>query len=42
VTIIWIQQVQNDRTITNNKPEIINCDNEKETRTSINVKIVGD
>jgi len=29
VTILWNQQVQTDRTIPNNKPNIIICDNEK-------------
>ena len=28
---MWNQQVQTDRTIPNNKPDIINLDNEKET-----------
>ena len=31
VTILWNQQVQTDRTIPNNKPDIIICDNEKRT-----------
>jgi hypothetical protein len=31
VTIPWNQQVQTDRTIPNNKPDIINCDSKKET-----------
>ena len=31
VTILWNQQAQTDRTIPNNKPEIIICDNEKRT-----------
>jgi hypothetical protein len=30
VTILWNQQVQTDRTIRNNKPDIIISDNEKE------------
>ena len=29
-TILWNQQVQTDRTIRNNKPDIKICDNEKE------------
>ena len=29
ITILWNQQVQTDRTIPNNKPDIIICDNEK-------------
>ena len=28
VTILWHQQVQSNRTIPNNKLDIINCDNE--------------
>ena len=31
VTILWNQQVQTDRTIPNNKPDIIIRDNEKST-----------
>jgi len=31
VTIMWNQQVQTDRTIPNNKPDIIIRDNEKRT-----------
>jgi len=31
VTILWNQQVQTDRTIPNNKPDIIIPDNEKRT-----------
>ena len=31
VTILWNQQVQTDRTIPNNKPDIIVRDNEKGT-----------
>jgi len=30
VTILWNQQVQTDRTIPNNKPDIIIRDNERE------------
>jgi len=30
VTILWNQQVQTDRTIPNNKPDIVIRDNEKE------------
>ena len=29
VTILWNQQVQTDRTIHNNKPGIVMCDNEE-------------
>ena len=38
VTILWNQQVQTDRTIPNNKPDIIR-DNEKRTRMLIDVAI---
>ena len=36
VTILWNQQVQTDRTIPNNKPDIIIRDNEKGTCTGCN------
>ena len=39
VTILWNQQVQTDRTIPNNKPDIIICDNEKRTGMLIDVAI---
>jgi len=42
VTILWNQQVQTDRTIPNNKPDIIICDNEKRTCMLIDVTILGD
>jgi hypothetical protein len=42
VTILWNQQVQTDRTIPNNKPEIIIRDNEKGTCVLIDVGILGD
>jgi hypothetical protein len=42
ITILWNQQVQTDRTIPNNKPDIIICDNEKGTCMSIDVAIPGD
>ena len=42
VTIIWNQQVQTDRTILNNKPDIIIRDNEKRTFMLIDVAISGD
>ena len=42
VTILWNQQIQTDRTIPNNKPDIIMCDNEKGTCKSIDVAISGD
>jgi len=37
VTILWNQQVQSDRTIPNNKPDIIIRDNEKGTCMLIDV-----
>jgi len=42
VTILWNQQVQTDRTIPNNKPNIIIRDNEKRTCMLIDVAISGD
>jgi len=42
VTILWNQQVQTDRTIPNNKPDIMIRDNEKGTRRLIDVAISGD
>jgi hypothetical protein len=42
VTILWNQQVKTDRTIPNNKPDIIIRDNEKGTCMSIDVAISGD
>jgi hypothetical protein len=42
VTILWNQQVQTDRTIPNNKPDIIIHYNEKETCMLIDVAISGD
>jgi len=42
VTILWNQQVQIDRTIPNNKPDIIVRDNEKRTCMLIDVAISGD
>ena len=42
VTILWNQQVQTDRTIPNNKPDVIIRDNEKGTRVLIDVAISGD
>jgi len=41
VTILWNQQVQTGRTITNNKPHIIH-DNEKGTCMLIDIAISGD
>jgi len=42
VTILWNQQVQTDRTIHINKPDIIIRDNEKGTCMLIDVAISGD
>jgi len=42
VTILWNQQVETDRTIPNNKPDIIISDNEKRTCMLIDVAISGD
>jgi hypothetical protein len=42
VTILWNQQVQTDRTVLNNKPDIIIRDNEKRTCMLIDVVISGD
>ena len=42
VTILWTQQVQTDRTIPNNKPNIIIRDNEKRTCMLIVVAISRD
>jgi len=41
VTILWNQQVQTDRTIPNNKPDIIIRGNEKRTCMLIDVAISG-
>jgi hypothetical protein len=42
VTILWNQPFQSDRTIPNNKPDIIIRDNEKRTCVLIDVAISGD
>ena len=42
VTILWNQQVRTDRTIRNNKPDIIILDNKKGTCMLIDVAISGD
>jgi len=42
VTILWNQQIQTDRTISNNKPDIIIRDNEKGTCMLIYVAISGE
>jgi ribosomal protein L17 len=41
VTILWNQQVQTDRTIPNNKPDIIILDNAKGACMLIDVAIAG-
>jgi hypothetical protein len=41
-TILWNQQVQTDRAIPNNKPDIIIRDNEKRTCKLIDIAISGD
>jgi len=41
VTILWNQQVQTERTIPNNKPDIIIRDDEKGTCMLIDVAISG-
>ena len=42
ITILWNQQVHTDRTIHNNKPEIIIQDTEQRTYMLIDVAISGD
>ena len=42
VTILWNQQVQTDRTVTNNKPDIVTCDNKQGTCMLIDVAIPAD
>jgi hypothetical protein len=42
VTILWNQQVQTDRTVPSNKPDIIISDNEKGTCVLIDAAISGD
>jgi len=42
VTILWNKKIQTDKTIPNNKPDIIIRDNEKGTSVLINVVISGD
>ena len=42
VTILWTQQVKTDRTIPNNKPDIIIRDNEKGTCMLIDVAMSRD
>jgi hypothetical protein len=40
--ILWNQQVQTDRTIPNNKPDIVTRDNEKGTCMLLDVATPGD
>jgi len=42
VTILWNQQIQNDRTVSNNKPDVIKRDNGKATCMLIDVAISGE
>jgi len=42
VNILWNQQVQTDRTVPNNQPDIIIRDNEKGTCKLIDVAVLGD
>ena len=42
VTILWNQQIQTNRTVPNNKPDIIIRDNEKGTCMLIDVANSGD
>jgi len=42
VTVLWNQQLQTDRTIPNNKPDITNRDNEKGRCMLIDVAISSD
>jgi len=42
VTVLWNRQVQTDRTIPNNRPDIIIRDNEKGTCMLIDVAMSGD
>ena len=42
VTILWNQKIQTDRIIPNNKPDIINRDNERGTCMLIDVAISGE
>jgi enolase len=42
VTVLWNQQVQTDRTIPNNEPDVIIRDNEKGECVLIDVAIPGD
>jgi hypothetical protein len=42
VIILWNQQVQTDRTIPNNKPDIVICDNETGTCRLLDVAVPAD
>jgi len=42
VTVLWNQEVQTNRTIPNNKPDIIISENEKAKCMLIDVAISGD
>ena len=42
VTILWDQEIQTDRTIPHDKPDIVICDIEKGTCMLIEVAISGD
>jgi hypothetical protein len=42
VTILWNQQIQTDRTIPNNKPDIVIHDYEKGTCMLLDIAIPGD
>jgi hypothetical protein len=42
VTVLWNQRVQIDRTVPNNKPDIIICDTENGTYMLIDAAISGD
>jgi hypothetical protein len=42
VTILWNQQVQTDRTVPNNKPDVVIRDSEEGTCMLIDVAILGD
>ena len=42
VNMLWNQRVRTDRTIPNNKPDIIISDNKKRTSMSIDFAVSGD
>ena len=39
VSLLWNKQVQTERTVRNNKPDIITCDNEKGTYMALDVAV---